>query len=122
VIAYRGLLLAIPALLGLPALAVFAPPPWRRGARHRRLRWSILVLSDRGRKLVASDAAYQSVAWSRGRVGRGSPTREQVERFCRAAAWFGAEDAQEQAAVGGELHVLEASSTGSEADRKGMSS
>ena len=38
VIAYRGLLLAIPAILGLPALADPAAAPARRGARHRRLR------------------------------------------------------------------------------------
>ena len=37
VIAYRGLLLAIPALLGLPALAVLRRRS-RRSARHRRLR------------------------------------------------------------------------------------
>ena len=37
VIAYRGLLLAIPALLGLPALAVLRAGS-RRGARHRRVR------------------------------------------------------------------------------------
>ena len=38
VIAYRGLLLTIPALLGLPALAVLRKRLAERGARHRRLR------------------------------------------------------------------------------------
>ena len=48
VIAYRGLPLSIPALLGLPALAVLAPPQASgRGARHRRLRAS----GSRWRKL-----------------------------------------------------------------------
>jgi hypothetical protein len=81
------------------------------------------VLSDRGRKLVASDAAYRRASpGAEAGSGVAAQAREQVERFCRAAAWFGAEDAQEQAAAGGELHDLEASSTGSEADRKGISS
>ena len=52
VIAYRGLLLAIPALLGLPALAILRKRLRDEAARHRRLRARPVGRGARPRRTV----------------------------------------------------------------------
>ena len=58
VIAYRGLLLTIPALLGLPALAVLRKRLQRRGDRHRRLRARGVGRGARPRRRAAGRAGH----------------------------------------------------------------
>ena len=65
VIAYRGLLLAIPALLGLPALAVLRRRLQTRGARHRRMRARRVGRGARPRPRAPAGAGHRAVAASR---------------------------------------------------------
>jgi Lysylphosphatidylglycerol synthase TM region len=83
VIAYRGLLLAIPALLGLPLARRPAPPAARRSARHRRLRARGNGRSARPRHRPATRTRHTRRPLRRRRLRRrpniGSSTQHQLQ-------------------------------------------
>ena len=80
VIAYRGLLLAIPALLGLPALAVLRRRLRERGARHRDVRARPV---GRGARARARRAARAGRRLGRGHL-RAPLRRERSEARARS--------------------------------------